>query len=137
MAHIWRKETYKPKRNGLHVDINRNSIPAWCSGFLVVTLFLGTLGCDIFTSARGVVRDEEYRPVSGATVRLVKLNTGKTAEMTTGEDGWFQVTIAHGLPVGRFALTVSRRGYVTYRKEVWAREDVGVKIVLARDKDTR
>ena len=117
--------------------MNSNSIPPWCSGFLVAALFLVTLSCDVFTSARGVVEDDENRPVSGATVRLVSLDTGRTAEMSTDERGSFLVEMAHGLPAGRFAVTVSRQGYVTYRKEFWAKEDPGLKIILARGKDAK
>ena len=118
-------------------NMNINSISPWCSGFLVATLFLGTLGCGGSRSVQGFVTDEAFRPVSGAIAQLVNLDTRATAETTTDEQGFFWVEIAYGLPVvGRFAFTVSRRGYVTYRKEFWG-QDESLKIVLARDKETR
>ena len=74
--------------------------------------------------------------MSGATAQLVNLDTRATAETTTDEQGFFWVEIAYGLPVvGRFAFTVSRWGYVTYRKEFWGKDE-SLKIVLARAKDT-
>jgi hypothetical protein len=92
-------------------------------------------GCDAATSARGIVFDEEQKPIASSSVRLVRLETGEVDEHQTDVNGHFVVTIIHGLLPGRFTLTVSKQGYATFSQEIQPKIHHVLKVVLARTKE--
>ena len=91
------------------------------------------LNCDIFTGVHGEVRDAEGHPLAGASVMLVATKSGKASKRTTGEDGAFSVTIAHGILAGRFRLEVAKTGYVTFTKEIRAKSQEQIIVTLVRE----
>lgn len=88
------------------------------------------LGCDVFTSVHGEVRDAKGHPLAGASVRLVATKRGKISQRTTGEDGTFDVAIAHGILPGSFRLEVSKSGYVTFTKDIRAKSQEQITVTL-------
>ncbi len=98
---------------------------------------VSNVGCDAVTSVRGVVSDEAQKPVPSALVRLVRIETGNAVESQTDVDGSFVVTIIHGLFPGRFTVTVSKQGFVTFSAEVRPNTIQKLKVVLVRAEDAK
>src|SRR5438128_5904799 len=98
--------------------LTNRRIVLWSAGLCILITLVSTAGCDAVTSVHGVVVDEGQRPVSGALVRLVRVQTGQTEESNTRENGSYLVTIIHGPFAGRFTLTISKQGYATYHQEI-------------------
>ena len=98
----------------------------------MLLLGLSFVACDARTSAGGDVFDDNGKPLAGASVGLKMIASGRTAEMTTSEDGAFSVSLIHGPFAGRFELVVSKEGYGDYRQEVTAKTSRTLKISLMR-----
>ena len=50
----------------------------------------------------------EQKPIEGVTVTIVNSSTGETYPVTTDENGAYEKT---GLPAGRYAINVYKKGY--------------------------
>jgi hypothetical protein len=87
-------------------------------GLLMVGAATVSLACDGRTSVRGGVYDSQKKPIGNAEVQLTAVKSQRVATSQSEEDGSFVVGITHGFSAGRFLLTVSRPGYVTYRAEI-------------------
>lgn len=98
------------------------------AGLMIVIALL--LNCDIFTSVQGEVRDAGGHPVAGASVVLVATKSGRTSKGTTGEDGTFDVAMAHGILAGSFRLEISKSGYATFTKEIRAKSQEQIVVTL-------
>ena len=98
-------------------------------GIVISAVLAGFVACDARTSVRGDVIDNKGKPIAGATVRLILVNTGRSAETITGPDGKFAVELIHG-PFSRFELVASAWGYKDYRQQVYAKTTENVQIAL-------
>ena len=95
---------------------------------LIVSLVLATVssqGQVVGASLRGTVTDGAGAAVSGATVVVRNLDTGNTRSVTTGGDGRYS---APSMPVGHYAITVSRDGFA-------AQEESGITLVVGQSFD--
>jgi protocatechuate 3,4-dioxygenase beta subunit len=88
------------------------------------------VSCDAWTSVRGKVSEADGRPVAGASVRLVAGKNGRTAEMTSQADGSFSVGLIHGAFAGRFQLVISKPGYVPFSRDIEAKTQQQVDVML-------
>src|SRR5688572_26032835 len=88
------------------------------AGFVVAVtcLVLSTAGRAQSTKVElsGIVRDPAGLPVEGAGVRLVNTGTEVEQSFSTGADGRYQF---FALPTGTYAITVSRVGFSTLRRD--------------------
>ena len=60
----------------------------------------------------GTVTDPSGATVPGATVEVVAPDTGFTRQTTTGSSGVYSIT---SLPIGTYNLTISAKGFNTFR----------------------
>ena len=116
-------------------EARRKHIVRCLAGCLVAIATTSMVGCDAFTSVSGTVFDEEHKPVAGALVRLVRLETGKVEDYQTDLDGKFLVSMSHWLPAGRFTLTVSKQGYAVFSQEIQPKMHHVLKVALSRARD--
>src|SRR5690349_4448883 len=61
-------------------------------------------------SVQGTISDSTGALVPGATVTLKQLDTGKTQQVTTNDEGFYRIV---GLAPGKYELTVEKQGYKT------------------------
>src|SRR5215467_13806020 len=79
---------------------------------------------------QGTVTDPAGAVVSGATVMVTSLETNKTQQVTTGDDGFYRVS---GLAPGKYTVTVEMQGFkkkVLDDVTVAAEAPVGVNVAL-------
>jgi outer membrane receptor protein involved in Fe transport len=74
----------------------------------------------IFSLVKGVVHDQQHRPVPGATITLKARQADWTHTTTTNADGAFQIP---AVPVGDYTLTVMLQGFVTVEQPVTVLSD--------------
>ena len=78
----------------------------------ILSLVVGLAACDAVTRVQGTVVDTEGNPIPGAVVKLTLIATGRARQITTEQDGKFDVELIHGAFAGRFELVTSKPGYV-------------------------
>lgn len=103
-------------------------------GLAIVALVVLT-ACDKHTSVRGSVAETSGHPISGASVSLVAVKSGRTVQMTSEADGSFSVGITHGAFPGRFRIVISKSGYLTFTQEVQANTQQQIAVVLSPQQD--
>jgi Carboxypeptidase regulatory-like domain len=95
---------------------------------------VGLVACDAFTTVQGMVVDQDGNPISGAVVTLTLVATGRARQMTTGQDGKFDVALAHGAFPGRFDLVTSKSGYEDNHREIQAKTSQTLTIILSKSR---
>ena len=103
-------------------------------GLAILALSVLT-ACDKHTSVRGSVSDTSGHPVSGASVSLIAVKSGRTVEMTSEADGSFSVGITHGAFPGRFRIVISKPGYLAFTQEVQANTQQQIAVVLSSQQE--
>lgn len=78
------------------------------ASLLFLLLATLTASAQFKASIQGTVTDNSGAVVSGATVTVTNLETNKTQQATTGDDGFYRVT---GLPPGRYTVTAEIAGF--------------------------
>lgn len=74
----------------------------------VVVLLAAAASAQFKASIQGTVADATGALVSGATVTVANLETGKSAQAKSGDDGFYRVS---GLPPGRYTITAELPGF--------------------------
>jgi outer membrane receptor for ferrienterochelin and colicin len=69
----------------------------------------------IFSIVRGVVHDEQHRPVSGATVSIKARQSEWTQSTTSDANGAFQIS---AVPAGEYVVTVALSGFTTVEQSI-------------------
>ncbi len=70
----------------------------------------------VLNSIRGVVHDPDHRPVASAHIKIDAMTgSGYSETLTTGMDGSFETVT---VPVGRYRVTVSQKGFQQSTEEV-------------------
>ena len=100
---------------------------------LIFVSLLVLVACDARTSAKGKITSSDGHPIAGASVQLLDKKNGKAVEATSGADGSYKVTRIHGVLSGPFALTVSKTGYVTFEREIQAKQQNEIDVTLSRN----
>jgi len=101
---------------------------------LAVLIFVA--GCDGHTSLSGTIVGPDDEPVVGAKVRLFEPHQPERGrDATTGETGGFSLAMTHAPFDIPLVVTVTKEGYMPYRKEFKAAKwtDFPSKIVLEPD----
>lgn len=73
-----------------------------------VLLFAGALFATIFGSVRGIVHDQQHRPISGAQVTLQATNSSYKLETATNGEGVFEFS---AVPLGQYTVAVGAKGF--------------------------
>ncbi len=83
---------------------------ALISASLIMAIVLGAvdLSATIFASVRGVVHDQQHRPIKDATVLLKPRNAGYSQQTQTNSDGAFTFTV---VPIGDYSLVAEKSGF--------------------------
>jgi len=76
---------------------------------------------------QGTISDSSGALVPGATVTLKQLDTGKTQQVTTNDEGFYRIV---GLAPGKYELTVEKQGY---KKSLAENVDVAAETVQGAD----
>jgi len=84
-------------------------------GFLLGALLAGAVYATIFATVRGIVHDQQHRPIADAEVKLQAKNSdfGKTAR--TNAEGDFRID---SVPVGEYLITVTKAGFDSQEQSV-------------------
>jgi outer membrane receptor protein involved in Fe transport len=69
----------------------------------------------IFGTVRGVVHDEQHRPIPGATVVLTARDSQWKKSMKTNPFGEFEFD---AVPLGRYTVAISRKGFAPQKSEL-------------------
>jgi len=69
----------------------------------------------IFSIVRGVVHDEQHRPVSGATVSIKARQSEWTQSTKSDANGAFQIS---AVPAGEYVVTVALSGFTTVEQSI-------------------
>jgi outer membrane receptor for ferrienterochelin and colicin len=69
----------------------------------------------IFSTVKGVVHDEQHRPVSGATVSIKARQSEWTQTTTSDVNGAFQIS---AVPAGEYVVTVALSGFITVEQSI-------------------
>lgn len=64
----------------------------------------------VFATVRGIVHDQDHRPIAGASVTLQAVNSAFVLHGVSGTDGAFELDLA---PLGLYRLTASAPGFAT------------------------
>ena len=99
-----------------------------------LALVVGLAACDAVTRVQGTVVDQDGNPIPGAVVRLTLIATGRARQMTTEQDGKFDVELIHGAFAGRFDLATSKSGYEDNHKEIQAKTSQTLTIILSKSR---
>jgi Carboxypeptidase regulatory-like domain/TonB dependent receptor len=102
--------------------------------------FARTIACGLFilfaivtaqaqfrAGIQGTISDSSGALVPGATVTLKQLDTGKTQQVTTNDEGFYRIV---GLAPGKYELTVEKQGY---KKSLAENVDVAAETVQGAD----
>jgi outer membrane cobalamin receptor len=88
------------------------------AALVTVTLALLFFGLDssatILGSVRGVVHDEQHRPISGASVVLKSKNSDYSQTVETNPDGEFIFAV---VAIGDYSLTVDKSGFASAQQD--------------------
>ena len=81
----------------------------------VAFLFYGApVSATIFGSVRGVVHDQQHRPIGGASVVLKSKNSDWSEKVETNQDGEFNFAV---VAIGDYALTVDKSGFASAQQD--------------------
>jgi hypothetical protein len=69
----------------------------------------------IFSNLRGIVHDRQHRPIAGARVTIRSTSSDWHAELTTGQDGEFQIS---AVPIGEYSITAEAPGFANATQTV-------------------
>ena len=84
--------------------------------FLVVVMFsASTLYAVATGTVRGLVHDQQHRPVAGARANLRAVTSSLQFEQTTTDEGLFTWT---AVPAGEYELTVEAESFATQKLRV-------------------
>ncbi|MGA8646118.1 MAG: TonB-dependent receptor [Candidatus Sulfotelmatobacter sp.] len=88
------------------------ALPSKYAAAVILALILGTTASAQIDRAEleGAVTDQSGAAVVGATVKILAVDTGITQEQPTNSKGYYRFP---GLAVGRYALTVTNKGFKT------------------------
>lgn len=81
--------------------------------FCIIAFMLAVTACvhaTVFSTVRGIVHDQEHRPIAGAEVTLKEANSDFELHAVSRADGVFELPQA---PIGVYRLTVSAPGFAT------------------------
>src|SRR6516164_6605835 len=77
---------------------------------LAATTFVGMAMASIFGSVRGVVHDQQHRPIEGATVELQSKSSAWVKTLKTDSNGEF---LFIAVPLGEYSIAVSSPGFAS------------------------
>lgn len=72
------------------------------------------LAQDPVASLEGEVRDATGGALSTAAVAVTNLDTGYTQRQTTGENGFYRLSL---VPIGRYSVAVEKEGFAKFRQQ--------------------
>ncbi|HEX8139786.1 MAG TPA: carboxypeptidase-like regulatory domain-containing protein [Pyrinomonadaceae bacterium] len=87
----------------------------WRKLFLIASM-LTLVSCDGGTTLTGFVRDTNGQPIEGASLRL-ESPSGSKSEVLSHANGSYKTSILHSPFKTKLIVTVSKKGYKTYRQE--------------------
>src|ERR1043165_5673435 len=98
--------------------------------WLFIFLAMITAQAQFRASIQGTISDSSGALVPGATATLKSLDTGKTQQVTSNDEGFYRIV---GLAPGKYELTVEKQGYKTslaQNVDVSAETVQGVDVIL-------
>src|SRR5690349_9948256 len=96
-----------------------------CGFFMLFAMI--TAQAQFRAGIQGTISDSNGALVPGATVTLKQLETGKTQEVTSNDEGFYRIV---GLAPGKYELTVEKQGY---KKSLAQNLDVAAEIIQGVD----
>ena len=104
---------------------HRNRVCYWILLFSVIILGCNSFG-DPVKSLKGIVKNSQNQPVSGASVIVKRKTNGEiriaALEQTTKEDGIFDFTFTGNVPENSF-IVVNKNGFKPYEKDLNLKTD--------------
>ncbi len=90
-------------------------------GLTAIVLFSGAVAfATIFGSVRGIVHDQQHRPIQGAHVTLKAQNSDWTKSLDSNSNGEFEFS---SVPIGNYTVTVSSRSFQQTQESVIVQSD--------------
>ena len=103
-----RSETIRGPQEGLIMNIDGLSMVRVILCGLIILSAAAAASAQFKAGVQGSVTDSSGGLVPGAKITLTNIETGKTQETTSSDDGFYKVS---GLPPARYKLTVEKDGY--------------------------
>jgi outer membrane cobalamin receptor len=75
---------------------------------VAVPLLTATASATVFGSTRGIVHDQQHRPLQGATITLRAKSSDWEKNTTTDENGQFEF---NAVPIGEYSVVVAASGF--------------------------
>jgi hypothetical protein len=106
-----------------------------CFVILALVQVATGVGCDGHTAVKGRVVDPAWKPITGATVKLIQLpngpDPGRTDTKTMDGDGQFEVGITHApTKTMLFLFEVSKEGFAEHEERLTGTAGYQKEIVL-------